>query len=315
MKRHGNLFEKITNIDNIKLAHKNASKGKSRYDEVIMVNRDIDWYCTEIQRLLASKEFTTSEYITFKRMDKGKERTMYKLPYFPDRIIQHAILQILEPIWKRSLIADTYQSIKGRGLHKCISKVKKAVRTNDIRYYTQLDVSKFYPSIDNEVLKRTIRRKVKCKGTLWLLDDIVDSTVGVPIGNYISQYFGNLYLSDIDHKLKEIYGASHYYRYCDDIVILDSSKEVLHPLVEVVRNELANIGLQLKPSYKVCKITERTGLDFLGYVVYSNRVLIRNRIKVGAKLATTDERICSYTGWLTHCDGYNLTGKLIEGLK
>ncbi len=127
MKRYGNLFEKIVDIDNIKLAHKNARKGKSGYKDVQVVNADIDRFCKNIQELLISKKFNTAEYVMFTKNDKGKIREIYKLPYYPDRIIQHAIMQVVEPIWKKTLITDTYQSIKGRGVHKVLPKIKKAV--------------------------------------------------------------------------------------------------------------------------------------------------------------------------------------------
>ena len=310
MKRHGNLSEKITDIDNIRLAHKNASKDKADYDGVIEVNTDVDYYCNEIKRLLESKEYTTSEYEIFEKNDKGKIRVMYKLPYFPDRIVQHAIMQITEPIWKGALIADTYQSIKGRGIHKCLPKIKHAIYVDRNMYYAQIDVSKFYPSISNEMLKVVIRKKIKCKDTLWLLDDIIDSIEGVPIGNYISQYFGNLYLSAIDHKFKEELGVKNYFRYCDDIIILHTDKEELHKLVVIMDIELNTIKLELKGNYKVSKITKRTGLDFLGYVAYSNRLLIRKRIKANAIANLCESNEHSYYGWFMHCDGYNLISKL-----
>jgi len=311
MKRHGNLFEKIIDIDNIRLAHINASKGKKDYDEVMEVNLDPEYYCQEVKRLLESKEYTTSKYTVFPKKDKGKDRIMYKLPYFPDRIVQHAIMQVTEQFWKGSLIADTYQSIKGRGIHKCLPKLKKAVygSTGDV-YYAQMDVSKFYPSISNSLLKGVIRKKVKCKDTLWLLDDIVDSTDGVPIGNYVSQYFGNMYLSAIDHKFKEIYGVKNYFRYCDDIVIISNDKQRLHELVAMMHTDLGEISLKIKNNYKVCKITKRTGLDFLGYVLYSDRLLIRKGIKQNAKTFLSIANKASYYGWFIHCDGHNLTNKL-----
>lgn len=115
-------------MDNIRLAHKNARKGKTAYPEVKMVDADITKYCYEIQRLLTTKEFTTAEYEMFVKKDKGKLREIYKLPYFPDRIVQHAIMQVVEPIWRGTLIADTYQSIKGRGVHKVLPKVIRAVQ-------------------------------------------------------------------------------------------------------------------------------------------------------------------------------------------
>ena len=128
MKRYGNLFKDIVDIDNIKLAHKNASKRKKHYTEVKMVDSDIDYYCKLIQDMLVNKTYTVSEYKIKHKKDKNKIRKLYILPYFPDRIIQHAIMQVVEPIWKKSLINDTFQSIKGRGVHKAKKRVEEAVQ-------------------------------------------------------------------------------------------------------------------------------------------------------------------------------------------
>lgn len=308
MKRYGNLFERIVDIDNIKLAHKNARKGKTHYDEVKMVDADIEKYCLEIQVQLKTKEYTTSEYTMFIKNDKGKDREIYKLPYFPDRIVQHALMQIVEPVWKGTLIADTYQSIKGRGIHKCLPKVKHAIRVDGVKYYMQLDVHKFYPSIDNSIMKQVIRRKIKCRDTLWLIDDIIDSCEGLPIGNYISQYLGNMYLSKLDHTMKESLSVEHYYRYCDDILILHNNKKELHNLLSIVREELSNIGLKLKDNYSINKTSE--GVDFLGYVIYPHKTLIRKTIKKRAHDTYSAKNYHSYDGWLLHCNGYNLQRKL-----
>lgn len=309
MKRYGNLFEKIVDIDNIKLAHKNARKGKSKYKDVQAVNMDIDRFCKSIQDLLVSKKFNTAEYAMFIKNDRGKVREIYKLPYYPDRIVQHAIMQVVEPIWKKTLIADTYQSIKGRGVHKVLPKIKKAVQQDGIAYCLKMDVKKFYPSIDKVIMKQVIRRKIKCTDTLWLLDNIIDSSAkGLPIGNYISQYLGNIYLSEIDHKLKEVLGAKYYYRYCDDIIVLAKSKIELHTIRKYVAIELDKIRLTLKKDYRVHPVA--CGVDVLGYVVDTQKVRVRFNIKRNMVRHYTVYSAPSYDGILTHCDGYRLKTKL-----
>ena len=110
MKRHGNLFEKIVNKDNIRLAHKNARKGKTFYSEVKDIDLNLDYYVDEIHDMLVNKTYEVGEYKMFKKNDKGKIREIYKLDYYPDRIIHHAILQILEPIWKGMFRRDFLQS-------------------------------------------------------------------------------------------------------------------------------------------------------------------------------------------------------------
>lgn len=309
MKRYGNLFEKIVDIDNIKLAHKNARKGKSNYKDVQIVNADIDGFCKNIHELLVNKTFNTAEYTMFTKNDKGKIREIYKLPYYPDRIVQHAIMQVIEPIWKKTLIADTYQSIKGRGVHKVLPKIKKAVQQDGIAYCLKMDIKKFYPSIDKVIMKQVIRRKIKCIDTLWLLDNIIDSGVkGLPIGNYISQYLGNIYLSEIDHKLKEGIRSKHYYRYCDDMIVLAKSKIELHIIRKYVALELDKIWLTLKKDYRVHPVV--CGIDVLGYIVDTQKVRVRSNIKRNMVRHYTVYSAPSYDGILTHCDGYRLKTKL-----
>ena len=318
MKRYGNLYDSIISLDNIKLAHKNARKNKTHYSEVIMVDQDIELYSLQIQKMLAGKFYKVSEYKTFKKKDKGKIRKLYKLPYFPDRIIQHAIMQVLEPIWKASLISDTYQAIKGRGAFKCLSKVKKNIQDDGCDYCLQIDIEKFYPSINNGILKSVIRKKVKCKDTLTLLDEIISSCEGVPIGNYVSQYFGNLLLSDLDHKMKEVVKAKNYYRYCDDIIILSSDKQFLIMCRCLIQKELKNLNLNLKKNHQIYKITKSRGVDFLGVVTYKSKTKIRKRIvKSFKKLAMDiDTRnaisIISYYGWVKHTHSYRLWSKYIK---
>ena len=313
MVKIGNLFDKIVDIDNIKLAHKNASKSKSKYKEVIMVNANIDYYCYKIQDMLIKCTYKTSEYKVKQKNDKGKLRDIYVLPYFPDRIIHHAIMQVLEPIWKTLLIKNTYQSIKGRGVHRCKLDVEKVTKRKDIYslYCYKIDIRKFYPSIDNEILKQIISRKLKCNKTLSLLYNIIDSTVGVPIGNYISQYFGNLYLTYFDHYMKEELKCKLYYRYCDDIVVISKDKAFLHSIKPKVEQYLNNnLKLDIKQNYQVFKVGKRP-IDFVGYQFYLGYTLLRKSITKSYLLCVKNnkESISSYYGWLKHCNGFNLWTK------
>ena len=228
MKRYNNLYKKIYDIENIKLAHKNAKKGKSHYSEVKINEKNPDKNFNEIHKILKYKTFKNSKYKMFIKIDNGKRREIFKLPYFPDRIIHHSIMNILEPIWMKIFITDTYSSLKNRGIHKGVKRIKNALKDREnTQYCLKMDVKKFYPSVDHNVLKQIIRRKIKDKDLLWLLDEIIDSANGVPIGNYLSQYFGNLYLAGLDHWLKEQKRCKYIFRYCDDICVLHSDKKYL----------------------------------------------------------------------------------------
>lgn len=314
MKRYGNLYHKIYDVENIKLAHKNARKGKSHYKEVQMVDADVDAYCGKVSELLKNKEFVNGKYRTYMKSDRGKQREIHKLPYFPDRIVHHAILQVLEPIWKKTLIDNTYQSIKGRGIHKAKKKLEPTIRSGKYKYYLKFDIAKFYPSVDNEIMKDVVRRKLKCNDTLWLLDEIIDSTKGLPIGNYLSQYLGNLYLAYFDHWVKQELNVKEYYRYCDDIVILGTSKKMLHNKLGRIRNYLGiMLNLGMKKDYRVHPI--KSGLDFLGFRFFERYTLLRKKIATNFKRATRRfigvgesefDSMISYYGWAIASSGANL---------
>ena len=319
MKRYGNLYHKICDTDSIRLAHKNASKGKKHYSEVKKFNEDKDYYIEKIQAMLEDKTFVNSEYEVFTTNAKGKEREIYKLPYFPDRVIHHAIVQVLEPIWKSTLIADTYQSIRGRGVHKAKKKIEYAIRKHTPKYCLKLDIKKFYPSINNSMLKGVVRKKVKCNDTLWLLDEVIDSTEGVPIGNYMSQYLGNLYLTYFDHWVKEEMGVTWYCRYCDDMVILGNNKKELHTLLDAIRTKVGVLGFTVKGDHRVFPIAV-IGIDFLGFRFFPTYTLLRKKIKKNCAKALKMLGIAyktrcrssvigivgSYSGWSRHSDGCNL---------
>lgn len=311
MKRYNNLYEQIYSMENIESAHKNARKGKSHYTEVRMVNSDPDKYFIRIHEMLKNKTFRNSEYKVFVKSDTGKSREVFKLPYFPDRIIHHCIMNILEPIWMKTLIKDTYSSLKGRGIHKGLKRIKKALKDKEgTQYCLKVDVRKFYPSIDHDILKQIMRKKIKDKDLLWLLDEIIDSAAGVPIGNYLSQYFGNIYLSGLDHWLKEQKGCKYYFRYCDDIVILHHNKNHLSKLRKEISEYLkTELNLELKSNWQVFPTNVR-GIDFLGYRFFHHYTLVRKSIvknfKRKIKKIKSTEAIASYNGWFLWADTYNL---------
>lgn len=321
MKRYGNLYAKIWDIDNVREAHKNAQRGKKHYREVQMVNANPEKYLTQIQAMLRDKTFRNSPYEVFTKIDSGKEREIYKLPYYPDRIIHHAVMQVLEPIWMKTFIMDTYAALKGRGIHKGVKRVKEALYDREnTRYCLKFDVRKFYPSIDHDALKAILRRKIKDPDVLWLLDEVIDSADGIPIGNYLSQYFGNLYLTYFDHWMKEIKHCHYYFRYCDDVVVLHGDKEFLHQLLGEVQDYLAaNLKLSIKENWQVFPVDAR-GIDFLGYRFFHDYALLRKSIARRFKAKTLRVKqhwaemstsqvvngVMSYWGWVRHGNCLNL---------
>lgn len=333
MKKYGCLYEKIYDMDNLKLAHKNARKDKGYYEEVQLVNKNEEYYLRKIQDMLINRTFKTSKYKMFRKWDKTKYREIYKLPYYPDRIVQWAIMQVIEPILVSKMTIDTFSSIKNRGIHFGLKRVGKALQDEEnTKYCLKLDIHHYYPSINHTILKQKYRRIFKDKKLLWLLDEIIDSIemssdTGIPIGNYLSQWSANIFLSDFDHWLKEEKHCKYVFRYMDDVVILSNSTEQLHCLLEEIKEYLDNIKLKLKSNYQIFPADIR-GIDFLGYRIFGKYVLLRKstcksfkrkmrKIKRKGDITYSDNcAIQSYIGWLKWCNSYRLkskyTGELVK---
>lgn len=322
MKRITNLYEKLCSMDNLLLADANARKGKRRQYGVIKHDRTKEANLIALQRSLIERSFRTSEYHVFKINHNGKEREIYRLPYYPDRIVHHAVMNVVKDIWVSTFTADTYSCIEGRGIHQAVNKVKRALTSEpETRYCLKLDIRKYYPSIDHDVLKSIIRRRIKDEGVLWLLDEIIDSAPGLPIGNYLSQYLANLYLAYFDHYIKEQLKVKHYFRYADDIVILSGSKVELHQLFKKIESYMAEqLKLSIKSNHQVFPVESR-GIDFLGYVFYHTHTLLRKSIKqrfarnVARNGIAGNLSIAAYNGWAMHCNSKHLLKKILNESK
>ena len=316
MKRQNNLYQQIYSIENLVRADAIARKGKSGQFGIIFHDRNRDANLQQLHEQLKNKTYRTSEYTTFK-IYEPKERDIFRLPYYPDRITHHAVMNVLEPIFKAVFTADTYSCIKGKGIHAAASAVKRAlVDREGTKYCLKLDVRKFYPSVDHEVLKSLLRRKFKDQDLLWLLDEIIDSTDGLPIGNYLSQYFANFYLTYFDHWIKEHKGVKYYFRYADDMVILSDCKPDLHNLLACITVYLRNnLKLSIKDNYQVFPVSAR-GIDFVGYKFFHTHVLLRKSIKKNfARMMAKNKNkqsIAAYYGWAKHCDSKHLLKKLLH---
>ena len=318
MKRIGYLFEKVCDLENIRLAEINAGAGKGSRKEVAQFRANLEQNLSDLREELVNKTYHTSAYTCFIKHEP-KERVIFKLPY-RDRVVQWAIMQVLVPIWTPIFTRDTYACIKGRGVHSLLRRLRKDLQNDPdgTIFCYKIDIRKFYPSITHSILKEVIRKRIKDPDLLWLLDDIIDSADGVPIGNYISQYFANLYLAELDHIAKEQWHIKYYYRYADDIVILSDSKEFLHCIHSKMVQYLAeHRRLELKPNYQIFPVEAR-GIDFVGYVVRHEYCLARKRnkkalCKIVAKLRqkglTNEEirlRVASRLGFIVHADSKHL---------
>lgn len=320
MKRKGYLYDKIFDMDNLILADKNARKGKSKQIGVINFDKDKEGNLKELQNSLINREFKTSKYKIFKlqegnRGGGGKERLIFQLPYYPDRILHHAVVNIIGDILTKSFTNDTYSCIKGRGIHKCLGNLTRALKDkNNTKYCLKLDIKKYYPSVNNEILKSLLRRKFKDKDLLNLLDEIIDSNLGLPIGNMLSQGFGNFYLTYFDHYLKEALKIENSFRYCDDIIILGKDKQELSIIKDKIVVYLNSLKLELS-NWQIFPVKSR-GIDYLGYVSYHDCIYLRKSIKRRfinmIKYNNNTKSIASYNGWLLACNSINLQTKYLK---
>ncbi len=313
MKRQGNLYEKICDPENISLALKNQTRGKGKRREVINFLKDSSTKLEGIRRELLDETYKVSKYRIFKKLcSGGKTRIISSLP-LKDRIIQWQIIQIIGDIFYKHFIIDTYSSIKGRGVHFGVKRVKQAMKHKENTVYClKLDIHQFYPSIDKNILKLKIRKRIKDEKLLNLIDIIIDSGGnGIPIGNFISQFFANYFLSDFDHQIKEKLKVKYYFRYMDDMVILHKSKKFLHYLEKWIRWYFEKeLNLKVKSNFQIFLVKQR-GIDFLGYVFFNDFIKIRKRIKIKLKkrIIKTPSSKPSYSGWLKHCNCVTLKFK------
>lgn len=313
MKRINNLYNQICKIDNLILADKKARIGKSNQKDIIEYNKAKGCNILALHNLLMNNKYITSKYHIFK-IYEGKERIIFKLPYYPDRIVHHAIMNILEPIFVPIFISNTFNCIKNRGIMGAYKAIVKSLKDKtNTKYCLKLDIKKFYPNINNNILKSLLRKKFKDIKLLELLDEIIDSTKGIPIGNYLSQYFANFYLTYFDHWIKEELKVNYYFRYCDDIVILSNNKDYLHTLFIKIQNYLKdNLELEIKNNYQIYPVVSR-GIDFVGYKFYHNYILLRKSIKRKyikmIKYNKNIKSLAAYNGWLKYCNSINLRRK------
>lgn len=281
MKRVGNIWYKIIAYENLEMAHKMARKDKTYYREVKMVDSNPVYYLTMIQRMLRYKTYKVSDYSIQVINDKGKERTLMKLKYYPDRIIQWAILLQLEKTFIKTFCSHTCASIPGRGNGKVIKSLNKYLRDEyHTKYCLQLDIKKFYDNVNHNILKELLRKKIKDPDVLWLLDLIIDSypgDVGVPIGSYLSQYLANFYLCYLDHYIKEELRVKYTVRYMDDLIIFSHSKEELHRIFTKIEDYVTrNLNLHIKNNWQVYNVNVR-GVAFVGYRYFRQFTLLSKK--------------------------------------
>jgi hypothetical protein len=316
---YGNLWEKFISKENFEKALENSQRGKKKQKQVIEFNKNREFNLEQIRQSVIDGTFHTSNYKSM-TVYEPKKRIIYKLPYAPDRIVQHATMNILRPILSRKFIADSYACIEGRGQIKAVQKTTALVRK--YKYCLKCDIRKFYPSINHDILYRMLADIISDRKFLHIVKDIVYSFEGktnAPIGNYTSQWFGNLYLTHLDWFVKQVLHIRGYVRYCDDFILFHDDKKFLHKC-RIKIEKFINKKLLLKYS-KAMVFATRQGVDFCGYRTFGKYILLRKstakRLKHRIKKIfphipqeKAERSLASSKGWLKHCNSYNFRKSL-----
>lgn len=327
MKRFNGIYEKFCTRTNLEQAEKNARKHKEskHYVKTFDINKDAK--LDALEALHKSGDFKTSRYRK-KVIQEKKTRVLGILPYYPDRIRQHAIINVMKPIWVPSFTACTYSNLKGHGLHQCAMKLQKVLRKDPkgTQYCLQTDLVQHYPTMSHDVLKTEIQRKIKDRKMLELFDKFIDTMDGLSLGDPVSGWIENAVMSYFDHKVKEVYKIRYYYRFQDDMVFLSDDINVLHKLRLALDGDMGYIRQTVKHNWQIYPVDAR-GIDFIGYRFFHGYTLIRDSIKhdIFALLKRYEKgkikkekfrkSFESRMGWLVWADCYRLRKKILSELE
>jgi len=329
MKTYKNLFGQIVSFKNILLASYKAAQGKNEQPNVMRYFAALAENVFQLRYELSQQMYQPGRYDTFE-IYHPKPRTISAAP-FRDRVVHHALINIIGPLIERRLIHDCYANRIGKGTHRAIRQYQQFMR--EYEYVLKCDIRKYFPSIDHEILKALFRRLIADCKTLWLIDTIIDRSnkqvfvcdyfagddlfapvwraKGLPIGNLTSQVFANFYLNPLDHAVKEILGCRGYLRYVDDFALFSNSKRQIREWHEQISDRMAQYRLRLntrQTHLMPCSTAHR----FLGQILHrSHRRLpgenvrrFRKRLRRWEKAPPQNlqERIASWVGHAKQAD-------------
>lgn len=332
-----NLFEKAIDYNNLKESYKRTQFGKRKYKkEAILFDMARERNLVKLWRELKNETYTPSDYIEFK-VYEPKERII-NAPKIRDKIVQFSVHTVLQDVYYSKFINSSYACLEGRGTHRAVNKVQHNIRhckwKNGGGWILKMDVAKFFYSINRDILKRIIRKKIKDKKFLVLLDKIIDSSPegekGIPLGNVTSQDFANIYLNEVDQYAKRYLGLKYYVRYMDDIIIVVPTKEEAQDARDKIIKFLDE-KLDLKTNNKTKIFPIEQGVNAYGFKIFTTHKLVRNSAKSAMKrrIKAMDRKVqsgeisekyvqncvSSWLGHARHSNSYNLSKKIFNKYK
>jgi len=314
-KTYKNLFDEMTSFKNLFLAARKARKGKRMKRDTAQFNFNLESELIRLHEELKNQTYAPGPYRHFYVSDP-KRRLISAAPY-RDRVVHHAFCNIIEPLFDKTFVYDSYACRKGKGTHRALDRAQKFLRAN--KYVLQCDIAKYFPSIDHDILSAILGRRIKDEKVMRLAQLIIRSALvaerskGLPIGNLTSQFFANLYLNELDYFVKFGLKERCYIRYMDDFLIFGNDKQRLHKIKDKVKCFLENkLGLDLHPKKNVV-FPVFAGVGFLGFHIFKeyrrlkkgNIRLFLARMKMFRSLlrqglVTMDEISYSLRCWLAH---------------
>ena len=330
MRREGYIVEEVADYSNMSSSFDQVLRGskrkKSRQGRYLLAHREE--VIEELSGRISSGTYTVKDYRERTICEGGKIRRIQVLT-MKDRIAVHAVMSVVDRHLKKRFIRTTSASIKNRGMHDLMTYIRRDMCEDPegTQYCYKFDISKFYESVGQDFVIYCVRRVFKDQKLIAMLENFTRlMPEGISIGLRSSQGLGNLLLSVfLDHYLKDKYGVRHFYRYCDDGVVLGETKAELWKIRDAVHGQMSSIGLSIKPNERVFPVDE--GIDFLGYVIRPDYVRLRKRIKqkFARKMHEVKSRrrrrelVASFYGMAKHADCnklfYKLTGKKMKSFK
>jgi len=322
----GSLYPKIYDFNNLVEAYKNASKGKRFRHEALVYKYRLEENLINLQNHLIWHSWQSQPYRYF-TVYEPKMREI-AAPAFCDRVLHHALVQVIGPLFERRFMGCSFACRKNKGTHSAVDMAEHYLRMAKAKYKSPYivkgDIKSYFASIPHVFLKEQYRRTIRCKDTLWLMDRIVDTGaehgVGVPIGALTSQLMANIVLDPLDHYAKEVMGIMYYLRYMDDFIAICRDKsEARYVYFEMERFVEMDIGLKLNPKSRIQPISK--GLNFCGYRMWPTHRLPRKRnvrrmrkrllrmcrlYKHGALNKEAIMQVwASFLGYMKHCNSLN----------
>lgn len=330
------IFDRIVAEDNVDEAYIQTLGGKGKYNPDAMVfSLDEVYNLMVLRQSLIDETYEFDGYIEFKVFEPKKR--IVNAPYYKDKIVQLAINNVLKEIYNPCFIYDSYACIDGKGTHKCVDRIQYFLRKAKWQYgkdafIIKLDIKKFFYSIDRDVLKTLLPKKIKCQKTLRLLFKIIDSAdsiddLGLPLGNTLSQISANIYMNEVDNYCKRKLSLKYYVRYMDDIFIIVANRDTAREVLELIRIFIKeNLHLDFnKDKTKIFPLNQ--GVNAIGYKMYPTHKLLRNDSKKKIKrkvkamphlikegrltVEKAEQMLNSWKGHAEHANSYNFILSLI----